>query len=88
MRDERERPQVVDAGRFGARQLRVLGLIAPGDERREAAGLVLQRAQPQQVLDPLLVGLHRPVHHRRRRAQAGRCAWRMTSSHSSAVALP
>ena len=28
-------------------------------------------AQPQQVLDALLVGLDRPVHHRRRRAQAG-----------------
>ena len=28
-------------------------------------------AQPQQVLDPLFVGLHRAVHHRRRRAQAG-----------------
>ena len=49
----------------------MLRLIAPGDERGEAARLVLQRAQPQQVLEPLLVGLHRPVHHRRRRAQAG-----------------
>ena len=54
-----------------AGELGVIGLIAPGDERGEAAGLVLQLAQPQQVLDALLVGLHRPVHHRRRRAQAG-----------------
>ena len=71
MRDERERAQVVDAGRLVAAVLGVLGLIAPGDERREAAGLVLQVAQPHHVLDALLVGLHRPVHHRRRRAQAG-----------------
>ena len=54
-----------------AGELGVLGLVAPGDERGEAAGLVLQRAQPQQVLEPLLVGLDRPVHHRRRRAQPG-----------------
>ena len=71
---ERERAQVVDAGRLGAGQLGVIGLIAPGDERGEAAGLVLQLAQPQQVLEPLLVGLDRPVHHRRRRAQARRGA--------------
>ena len=71
MRAMRERAQVVDAGRFGAGELGVIGLIAPGDERGEAAGFVLQRAQPQQMLEPLLVGLDRPVHHRRRRAQAG-----------------
>ena len=68
---ERERAQVVDAGRFAAGELGVLRLIAPGDERGEAAGLVLQRAQPQQMLEALLVGLDRPVHHRRGRAQAG-----------------
>ena len=66
-----ERAQVVDAGRFGAGELGVVGLIAPGDERGEAAGLVLQLAQPQQMLEALFVGLDRPVHHRRRRAQAG-----------------
>ena len=71
MRAMRERAQVVDAGRLGAAELGVIGLIAPGDERGEAAGLVLQRAQPQQVLDPLLVGLDGPEHHRRGRAQAG-----------------
>ena len=48
-----------------------VGLIAPRDERGEAAGLVLQRAQPQQMLEALLVGLDRPVHHRRGRPQAG-----------------
>ena len=68
---ERERAQVVDAGRLDAAALGVLGLVAPGDERGEAAGLVLQIAQPHHVLDALLVRLHRPVHHRRRRAQAG-----------------
>ena len=54
-----------------AGELGVLGLIAPGDERGEAAGLVLQRAQPQQVLEALLVRLDGAVHHRRRRAQPG-----------------
>ena len=68
---DRERAQVVEAGRLAAGELGVLGLIAPRDERGEAAGLVLQRAQPQQVLEALLVGLDRPVHHRRRRPQAG-----------------
>ena len=71
MRDERQRAQVVDAGRLVAAVLGVLRLVAPGDERGEAAGLVLQIAQPHHVLDALLVRLHRPVHHRRRRAQAG-----------------
>ena len=70
MRASRERAKVVDAGRLGARQLGVVGLIAPGDERGEAAGFVLQRPQPQQVLEAFLVGLDRPVHHRRRRSQA------------------
>ena len=84
----RERAQVVDAGRLPAAELGVLRLIAPGDERGEAAGLVLQLAQPEQVLEPLLDRLDRAVHHRRRRAQPARCAWRITSSHSSAVALP
>ena len=68
---DRERAQVVDAGRFDAAELGVLRLIAPGDERGEAAGLVLQIAQPEQVLEPLLHRLDRAVHHRRRRAQAG-----------------
>ena len=54
-----------------AAALGVLRLVAPGDERGEAAGLVLQRAQPQHVLEPLLVGLDRAVHHRRGGAQAG-----------------
>ena len=68
---DRERAQVVDAGRLGAAELGVLRLIAPRDERGEAAGLVLQLAEPEQVLEPLLHGLDRAVHHRRRRAQAG-----------------
>ena len=49
----------------------MIGLIAPRDERGEAAGLVLKRAQSQQMLDALFVGLHRAVHHRRGRAKAG-----------------
>ena len=71
MRASGQRAEVVDAGRLGPGQLGVLGLIAPGDERGEAAGLVLERAQPQQVLEPLLVGLDRPVHHRRGGSQSG-----------------
>ena len=66
---DRQRAQIVDAGRFGPGELGVIGLIAPGDKRREATGFVLQRAQPQHVLDPLFVGFHRPVHHRRGGAQ-------------------
>ena len=71
MRDDGERAQVIEAGRLGAGELGVVGLIAPRDEGGEAAGLVLQRAQPQQMLEALLVGLDRPVHHRRGRAKAG-----------------
>ena len=63
--------EILDAGRFAAAELGVLGLIAPGDERGEAAGLVLQLAQPEQVLEPLLHRLDGPVHHRRGRAQPG-----------------
>ena len=44
-------------------------LKAPGDERGEPAGLVLQLAQPHQVLDALVQCLDRPIHHRRGRAQ-------------------
>ena len=68
---DRERAQVVDAGRLAAAELGVLRLIAPGDERGEAARLVLQLAQPEQVLEPLLDRLDGAVHHRRRRAQPG-----------------
>ena len=67
---DRERPQVVDAGRFLAAELGVVGLITPRDERRESAGDVLHLPQPEQVLEPLFGGFHRPVHHRRRRPQA------------------
>ena len=74
MRGEREHAQVLDAGRLAAAELGVLRLVAPGDERGEAAGLVLQLAQPEQVLEPLLDGLDVPVHHRRGRAQARRGA--------------
>ena len=48
------------AGGLAAAELGVLGLVAPGDERGEAARLVLQLAQPEQVLEPLLDGLHVP----------------------------
>ena len=65
-----ERAQVVDAGRFGAGELRVIRLIAPRDEGGEAAGFVLQIAQTQQVLDAFFVGLDRAVHHRRGGAQS------------------
>src|SRR5688500_19577650 len=51
--------------------LGMLGLVAPRDERGEAAGLILELAQSEHVLDALLLRLHRAVHHRRRRAEAG-----------------
>ena len=49
----------------------MIGLIAPGDERGEATGLVLQCAQPQHVFDALCVCFDGAVHHRRRGAQTG-----------------
>ena len=42
----------------------VLGMEGEGHEREEAAGLVLERAQPQQVVDALLIRLDVPVEHR------------------------
>ena len=42
----------------------VLGVEGERDEGQEAAGLVLQVAQAQQVVDPLLVRLHVAVEHR------------------------
>ena len=42
----------------------VLGVERERDEREEAAGLVLLVAQPQQVVDALLVGLDVAVEHR------------------------
>ena len=88
MRASRERAQVVDAGRLGAAELGVLRLIAPGDERGEAAGLVLQRraagtcarAAPRRSrpCPYIIVAVVR---------SPARCAWRMTSSHSSARRL-
>ena len=67
----RQRAQVLDAGGLAAAKLGVLRLVAPGDERREPARLVLQIAQPEHVLQPLLERLDRAVHHRRRRPQPG-----------------
>ena len=63
--------QVLDAG--GRRQLHqrvVVGVEGQRDEGLEAAGLVLQRAQPQHVVDPLLERLDGAVEHRAVRAQA------------------
>ena len=48
------------AGRLDPRQLGVIRLEGPGDERGEAAGFVLEVAQPQQVLEPLLERLDVP----------------------------
>src|SRR5581483_7794013 len=42
----------------------------PGEKRAEAAGLVLQLADPAHVLDALFDRLHVAVHHRRRRRDA------------------
>ncbi len=65
-----ERSQVLDPGRLAAAQLGVLRLVAPRDEGGEPAGLVLELAQPEHVLQALRQRLHRAVHHRRRRAQS------------------
>ena len=46
-----------------ARHGRVRGLERPADEGREPAGAVLQVAQVDQVLDPLLERLHVAEHH-------------------------
>ena len=40
---ERQRAEVIDARRFGAAEFGVIRLVAPRDERGEAARLVLQR---------------------------------------------
>ena len=57
----------------------VLRVERERDEREEAAGLVLQVAQAEQVVDPLLVGLDVAVEHRavRRDAEAVRRAVRL-----------
>src|SRR5207253_5014559 len=52
---DRERAEVIDSGRFAAFELRVVWLIAPGDECSEAAGFILQFPQPEQVLEPFLI---------------------------------
>ncbi len=62
-----EHLQIVGAGRVppaAALEDRVLGVERERDEGEEAAGLVLLVAQPQQVVDPLLVGLDVAVEHR------------------------
>src|SRR5665647_3338259 len=62
-----EQAQVVEAGggRVAGGKLRVAGLEGPGDERREAAGLVLQVADAAQVLDALDTPAERIEHLRR-----------------------
>ena len=67
----RERAQVVDARRLPARQLGMVGLIAPRDKGGESTGLILERTKPQQMLHAFLVGLDRAVHHRGCRPQTG-----------------
>ena len=67
--------QVVRAGRVApaaALEDGVLGMEGERHEREEAARLVLERAQPEQVVDALLVRLHVPVEHRAVRRDAER----------------
>ena len=64
---DRDQLQVVGAGRVLPAALLedgVLRVERERDEREEAARLVLQLAQPKQVVDPLRVGLDVPVQHR------------------------
>ena len=44
-------------------QVVVVGVVAQGDESLEAAGVILQFPQPQQVIDPVLVLLDVPIEH-------------------------
>ena len=60
----RHGPEVIEAaGPLHLAQVGPLRLEAPRDECAEAAGLVLQLSDADEVLDALLDGLHRPVHH-------------------------
>ena len=70
-----ERAQIVHSRRFERDavlqgKLGVIGLKAPGDERGEAAGLVLQLAQAQQVLQAFFERFDGAIHHRGGRAKA------------------
>ena len=58
------------AGRRGGRPCCVARLERPADERREAAGLVLQLPQALEVLDALGAGLDVAEHHRAGRPAA------------------
>ena len=69
-------------------ELRVVGLEAPGDECREAAGFVLQVAQTERVLETLVERLDGAIIIVAVVRRPAWCACRMTPSHSSAVALP
>ncbi len=51
-------------------QPRVVGMERQRDERLKAAGLVLQLAQPHQVVDAVVIVLDVAVEHRAVRAQA------------------
>ena len=69
----RHRERLEHVGRLGHRQVRepvVVVVEAQRDEHLEAAGLVLQLAQPQHVVDAVPRLLDVAVEHRRRRAQA------------------
>ena len=84
---DRQRAQVIDAGRLGAAELGVLRLVAPCDEGGEAAGLVLKIAQPKQMFEPLFIVSTVPYIIVAVVRRPARCASRITPSHSSAVAL-
>jgi hypothetical protein len=82
---EGERAQVFDAGRLAASPLGVFRLVAPCDERGEPAGFVLRRptcsrrSSSVSTVPYIIVAVVR---------SPAWCAWRITSSHSSEVALP
>ena len=69
----RHRVHAQAVGRAGRRQLPhlvVVGMKGQGDERLEAAGLVLQRARAQHVIDPFFRRLDVSVQHRHVRPHA------------------
>ena len=77
-------PDVEHAG--GLRQMlqrRVVRMKCQRNEGLEAAGLVLQRAQLQQVIDAIFVVLHVAVEHGGVGSQPQLVAVRAVSSHSS-----
>ena len=68
-------------------QPRVLGMNGQRDERLETVGLVLQLAEPQQVIDAMPASSRWPIEHRGVGTQPEAWAVRWTSSQVAGVGL-